>query len=139
MAHDLSDRVEVQAGALDMFGPFGLDIGAEAGEDRLVQGREIVPRNRLARRDGDVVPAAHGEDAAAHRAVMPRPVAAFPAHHRNREAGEEIRMTRQYPEAAGGVFGAQSKHAIFIDDDRERRDNAQPHDGASLPAAAASF
>ena len=122
-----------------MFRPFGLDIGAEASEDRLVQGREIVPRNRLARRNGDVVPTAHGEDAPAHRAVMSHPVAAFPAHDRNREAGEEVRMTRQYPEAAGGVLGAQSKHAIFIDDDRERRDNAQPHDGPSFPADAASF
>jgi len=78
MAHDLSDRVEVQASALDMFHPFGLDISAEASKDRLVQGHEIVSRNRLARRNGNVVPTAHGEDAPAHRAVMSNPVAAFP-------------------------------------------------------------
>src|SRR6266545_889552 len=102
MAHDLPDSVEVQASALDMFHPFGLDISAEASEDRLVQGHEIVSQNRLARRNGDVVPTAHGENAPAHRAVMPRAVTALPAHHRNRDAGEEIGMPRQYPEAAGG-------------------------------------
>jgi hypothetical protein len=30
MAHDLSDRIEMQTGAPDVFGPFGLDIGTEA-------------------------------------------------------------------------------------------------------------
>src|SRR5450759_4658663 len=139
MAHDLSDCVELQACVLDMFGPFVLDISAKASEDRFIQGREIIPRHRLARRNGDVLTAAHGEDAAAHRAVMSCLVVAFPTHHRNDEAGEEIRMMRQYPEAARGVFGAQGKHSIFINYDRERRDNAQPHDGPSFLTATASF
>ncbi len=57
MAHDLSNCIQLQAGALDMFRPLSLDIGAEAGEDRFIQGSEIVPGHRLAGRDGDVVPA----------------------------------------------------------------------------------
>ena len=88
-----------------------LDIGAEAGEDRLVEGREVIARDCLARGDGDLSPGSDGEDAAAYRTVVTRSIAAFPAHHRDREAGEEIRMPRQYPEAAGGVFGAQREHS----------------------------
>ena len=48
-------------------------------------------------------------------------------------------MMRQYPEAACGVFSAHGNNSLFINDDRERRDNAQPHDGLSFLAAAASF
>ena len=57
MAHDLADGVQLQPGALDMLRPLRLDIGAEAGEDCLVEGREIVAEDRLARGDGDVLPA----------------------------------------------------------------------------------
>src|SRR5450755_2788144 len=128
MAHDLPDRVELKACSLDMFRPFGLDIGAEASEDRFVQGREIVPKHRLAGRYGDVVPTGDREDATAHRAVVPYPIAVFPAHEGNREVREELRVTWQYPEAAGGVFGAHDENAVFFNDDRERRDNAKPHD-----------
>ena len=48
-------------------------------------------------------------------------------------------MPRQDPEAAGGVLGAQRPDPVLIDDHRERRDDAQPHDSGSLLAAAASF
>ena len=48
MAHDLANGAQLQAGALDMLRPLGLDIGAEAAEDRLVQGCEVVAGNRLA-------------------------------------------------------------------------------------------
>src|SRR5450755_1333201 len=139
MAHDLPDRAELEACGLDMFRPFGLDIGAEASEDRLVQGREIVPKHRLARRYGDVVPTGDREDATAHRAVVPHAIAVLPDHDRNREVREEIRVTWQYPEAAAGVFGARDENADFFNDDRERRDNAEPHDAPSFLAPAASF
>ena len=56
MAHDLPNGVELQTGALDMFRPLRLDIGAEAAEDGLIESREVVARNRLARRNGDVPP-----------------------------------------------------------------------------------
>ena len=48
-------------------------------------------------------------------------------------------MPRQDPEAAGGVLGAQRPDPVLIDDHRERRDDAQPHDSGSFLAAAASF
>ena len=48
-------------------------------------------------------------------------------------------MPRQDPEAAAGVFGAQRQDPVLIDDHRERRDDAQPHDARSFLAAAASF
>jgi len=71
MTHDLPNRIQVQAGALHMLRPFRIDIGAEAAEDNLVECRKVVARDRLARRDGDVPPGDDGEDAAAHRAVVP--------------------------------------------------------------------
>jgi hypothetical protein len=124
MAHDLSDGIKLQAGALDMFRPFGIDIGSESSKDRLVQGREIVARHRLAGRDGDVVPAIHAKDTAAHGTITSCAVAALPAHNRNGEAGEQIRMAGQYPETPRSVFGAHGKNSVFIDDDRERRNDA---------------
>ena len=51
MAHDSSNRVEMQASALDVFGSLGLVISTKAPEDRLIQGREVITRHRLARRD----------------------------------------------------------------------------------------
>jgi hypothetical protein len=48
-------------------------------------------------------------------------------------------MPGQYPEAAGGIFAAQRQHPVLIDDHRERRDDAQPHEECSVLAAAASF
>ena len=96
-----------------------LDIGAEPGEDRLVQRREVVAEHRLARGDGDLSSGGDGENAAAHRTIMPRSISARPTHHRDREAGQKIRVARQYPETAAGVFGAQRQHPVFIDDDRQ--------------------
>jgi hypothetical protein len=101
------------------FGPFRLDIGAEAGEDRLVDGREIVTEDRLPRRDGDRPALGHGEDAMAHRAETTFRVGAFPADHRDRQAGEEIGMPRQNAEAASGVLGAQRQHTVLVDHHRE--------------------
>ena len=48
-------------------------------------------------------------------------------------------MARKDAEAAAGVFGAQRQDSVFVDNDRQRRDNAQPHDGRSVLAAAVSF
>ena len=49
MAHDLPDCIEVQAGAIDMLRPFGLDVGAEARED----GGEHLAADDLARCDAN--------------------------------------------------------------------------------------
>ena len=54
-------------------------------------------------------PGGDGQHAAAHGAIVPRAVAALPAHDTDREAGQEIGVARQDPETAGGVFGAQRR------------------------------
>jgi hypothetical protein len=64
MPHDLPNGVQLQAGALDMLRPLHLDIGAEAAEDRLVERLEVVARDCLARRNGDLPSGDDGEDAA---------------------------------------------------------------------------
>jgi len=139
MAHNLPDRVEMQPGAFDMFDPFDLGIGTESSKDCFCQDREIVTRHCLARRNGDIVPTDNRKDPTAHGAEMPRPVAAFPSDDGDRKARQEIGVLRQNPEAAGSIFGAQSEHAVFIDDDREWRNDAQPHCGRSFLAEADSF
>jgi hypothetical protein len=49
---------------------------------------------------------------------MLRFIFALPANDGDRQACEEIRVPRQYPEAAGGIFRAQRKDSVFIDDHR---------------------
>ena len=48
-------------------------------------------------------------------------------------------MARQDAEAAAGVLGAQRMDPVFVDDDRERRGDAQPHEAGAFLTAAASF
>ena len=48
-------------------------------------------------------------------------------------------MAGQDAEAAAGVFGAQRSHPVLVDDDLERRDDAQPHGARSLRAARGLF
>jgi hypothetical protein len=118
MTHDLTDGIELKAGALDAFGPLGLDIGAKTTKDCLIKGGEVVARNCLARGNGDVPSGIDGEYAAAHRTVMPRFIPALPANDGDHQACEEIRVPRQYPKAAGGIFRPQRKDSVFIYDHR---------------------
>ena len=48
-------------------------------------------------------------------------------------------MAGQDAEAAAGILGAQRQDTILVDDDRQRRDDAQLHDAGPALAAAASF
>lgn len=99
-------------------------LGAEALDHGLIERRQIVAGDRFARRDRDLPPAADRQHAAAHRAMALGAVAAEPADDRHRQASEEIGVARQDAEPAAGVLGAQRRHALLIDDDLERRDDA---------------
>src|ERR1700722_8378649 len=99
-----------------MFRSLCLDIGTKTIEHRLVEGDEVVARDRLTCSNGDVVAGIDGQYTAPHRAIMPRFIAALPAYDRDRQACQEIRMPGQYPEAAGGIFSAQREDSVFVDD-----------------------
>lgn len=116
MAHDLADGIQLQPRALDVLGSLRLDIRKKAGEDRLIQGREIVAADRFARRDRDRTALGDGEHATANRAEMAVCVGAFPADHRDCQAGEEIGVSRQNAEAAGSILGAQCEDTVLVDD-----------------------
>src|ERR1700727_1647482 len=118
MTHDLTDGVELKAGALDAFGPLRLDIGTKTTENGLIKGDEVVASNCLARGNGDVPSGIDGEYTAAHCTVMSRFISALPAYDGHHEAREEIRVPRQYPEAASGIFRSQRQDSVFIDDHR---------------------
>ena len=90
------------------------------------------PSDRLARRDGDFGAGGDRQHAMTHGAVTLRSVLASPRDHRYRQTGQEIRMTPQYPKTAARVFRAQRLHAVFVDDDGKRRDDAKLHAAASL-------
>ena len=71
---------------------------------RASRDRRLAPPRGLRRRlagPGD------GQHAAPHRAVVSGAVGRSPSSDRNRQAGEEVRVTRQDAEAAAVVFGAQ--------------------------------
>ena len=55
-----------------------------------------------------------------------------------RESGAHRRSCASRASTSGDLLRAHFDF-IFVDDDRERRDDAQPHDGRSVLAAAASF
>src|SRR5260370_31155698 len=107
-----------------MFRPLRLDVGPETREDGLIQRRKIVADDRLAGGDCDALSCGHGEDAAAHCAITPPPIAAFPADYGDCEAGQEIRMMWEDAKAAAGVFCAQREHAVLLHYDTPRCDGS---------------
>src|SRR5271168_5057773 len=139
MADDLPDGVQLHLRAVEMFGALGFAVLAEACENLLVQHRQIVAGDCLARRDGHIPAAGDGQHAAAHGAIMPCGATGVPTHHRYRETGQEVRVTGLDTEAAAGILGGYDFDVTRVNDHCERRGDAQSHAAWSSFAAAASF
>ena len=78
-------------------GPFGFDRFAEFRQHHLFETIEIVARDRLARRDGDLAAIGHGQNAAAHGAEALAIVAVVPTHDRHRERRQQSAWPLRMP------------------------------------------
>ena len=134
-AHDLADGGQVQARAVDVLAD--ARFRSRRGSARARFGR-AWPRSSPATASRVAMATSRPPRDGKHAARAPRNSAAAPPALRQLTT-ETVRLVRksawprQDAEAAAGVLGAQRRHTpVFVDDDLERRDDAQPH--ARAPA-----